>query len=481
MNVAKNKTSALKNLFIIIQGLNNHEIELFSKFLKEKRKRTKNDYLLNYIVNLIKDGYILDTLDESSIKKEFLNTDKTTNFNKLVENLYSKLLIFISKQFKKDNWKKWQLEANQKLLEIEALSSRKHYSQAKAEIKRLENNIKKNKKFQECIYDDITIYSRLAHLKINLKRFNEKIYSIDETDNLLHNLLQTGQYFYNNQLKNSNMHSFDEHRLLGYSILAKYFQGKNEFSESISSIDNVEIAIRNGKNFDNYSKNVLLDYFNLLKIFLQIRNGETSKIENQMSLLRRNTIDPTLISTMLNEFMIKEIKQVVLKNDSLNNKVEQNLYIDLLFYSSDQINNIPYRLEMNTAILMYIKNNYKDSLLIIKVLKSKKDLKSRTNHLFLELLFFELLCKKNDLEKNGNDYDLHALLDNSINPILRNRNELIFEKKATKILRKWLDTPSFSMSEFPKDNKDKLDQMEVSIMPTETMNNIILQTLRNEI
>lgn len=471
MKVAKNKKSAFINLFEVLSSLTTGELEGFSLFLKEKRRVTKNNKFLGLISELIQSNESVDTINEKQIKQKVENEDISSNFNKITENLYARLLSYISDLYKNDEWKKWQIEANDRLLEVEALCKRKLYSQAVSLLLKLEDKLKEKGDYSQWIYDDIGIYSKLANLKINLHLWAKDIIEIDEFDELLNNLLMLGEYFYNNKLSIPNEELFKNHKYIGYQLLSEYFNRNEDYYSAIIAInkaqENIKITEKEPKGIG-----FIYQYFDLIKIFLNAKHKNDIPFINE----RKLKSIPEIMTVMLQEELINSIKTTCNPFDKIINEKNYNEYlIDKLFFAETKIECLPDRLEVNRAILFYIRKEYDKSQEIIIELKSKKRNKQKANPIFIQLLLLDLLCQIKQEE-----YDLNSIL-RSLKSCAKQRGDLEFEIAAIKLLEKYSTLPSFGRKDFPASQKKEIVNLQNIRDIINPIHSLIIMTLQNEV
>lgn len=471
MNVAKNKKSAFINLFNVIENLTEEESEKFSNLLKEKRKTTKNRSFYLLIRDLINKEEFEDSINENEVKKK-VEKEISNNFNKLTENLYSRLLSFLSDEFKSSELSSWEVEANDRLYEIEALCSRKLYSQATSHLLKLEKHLKSKGYYNHKIFDNIAIYSRLANLKINLKSFSKGLIDEDATDKILVGLLMLGRYFYDNNLNIPNLQFLKKSRYIGYQLLGDYFERESNFELAIDAIEKAKKNISD-EVLDSSISNWVLDYLELKKVYLSVKhtNKIPYKSENRINKSQNN-----VLYLMLQEDIFKHIKTANSPHTLFEDKSNDVKYItDLLFYTDLKIKSIPDRLEMNRAILHYIKKEYDECQNILKELKSKKRNKDRGNSILQALLFLELLCK---IQKK--DYELSSLF-RSLKSCIKHKENNVFEQKAIKLLEQFSKMNLFMREDFQTANKEGLALLEKHKDVSEPIHSLIVFTLKNEL
>jgi len=471
MKVAKNKKSAFVNLFEVISTLSTGELEKFSSFLKEKRRVTNYNKFLDLILDLIKNNETIETIDEGLIKQQVEINEISSNFSKITQNLYSRLLSYLSDLYKQDEWKKWQIEANNRLNEVEALCNRKLYSQAISLLLKIEDKLKKKGDYKKWIYDDIGIYSKLANLKINLHFWAKDIIHIDEFDELLKNLLKLGDYFYNNKLRIPDDTLFSNHKYIGYQILSEYFNKKKDYNSSIISIKK---AIKNIKTTERNPEiaGFMHQYFNLIKVFLDAKLNNNIPYINE----RKQQSTPEIMTVMLQEELINSIKTSSNPFEQLLNEENQGEYLTKkLYYSEIKIECLPDRLELNRAIHFCLRKKFHESQEIITELKSKKRNKQKTNPIFLDLLFLDLLCQIGNKE-----FDLDSIF-RSLKSCIKELNNPEFEAIAIKLLKKYSNLNSFGRNDFLTTQEDGINDLTKSKDITNPIHSLILMTLRNEV
>ncbi|WP_430933272.1 hypothetical protein [Saccharicrinis sp. 156] len=472
MKVSKNKLSAFQNLIEVVQTLNDEEIASFQKYLLEKRKITKNSKLFKTVLDLIGANETVDTINESSIKKE-VETTISPNFNKLTENLYSRLLGFLSDMYKIDEWKKWQIEANDTLIEIEALCSRKLFSQAIALLLKLEDRLKGHSRYSKWIYDDISIYSRLANLKINLALWSNNLIEVDEIDEMLNNLLMLGEYFYNNSLNQGKVHLLKEHKYIGYQLLYRYFEENSRYEEAVDSINSVQYQAK--KLYNDYPDllNNIEAYFEFKKSIINAKNNKRHDLFKSSKNYRRKN---NLLATLLQEEFITNQNLIPsYVNNDPNKGIDVQFYINLFFYTEKKIENIPDRLELNRAILLYLENKQEKSIEILNTLKVSKRIKSKDNPIFLDVLILELLCRiKNE------EYDLYSNF-RSIKGVLKTQNKSEFEIKAVKELENWSQLTQFGKRDYIQNEKETIESLRAVANKLEPIHQLIVYALSGEI
>jgi hypothetical protein len=475
MNLAKNGKTAFQNLFIVIQNLTDAERNLFANDLKKKNEDSRFSQLYKLTLDLIEKKKTSLTIDEQEIK-DYCEKTFTNNFNKLVENLYKNLLLYISEQFKKDEWKEWQLKANQSLLEVETLCARELYSQAVAHLLKLESWLKNDKRFHEWFYDDFGIYARMANLKVNLavKNFHQNFYTLNELDRILHNLLQLGYYFYSHNITEPNAYDFDLHKLIGYQLLTKYFQENHEINNSITAIDRVIPCVKSIYGDDKTATKLIVNYLKLKKIILLAQQGETDRI------IGINLKDELSENKILSVMMMEELLRDIILIDSIRTPKAKRIkdsdyYIDFLLYSDAKIENTALRIEVNRSIIFFLSGKNLECIKSIhSLVKRDKTIMQKENALFLDLLFLELIA---GLKKG--DYDV-GLLDD-IRTLSDANSESNFERLAIDILFKWSKLPDYMKKLFPNEHVDELKKLENTMLKTKVIHHLILLTLQNKI
>lgn len=468
MNVAKNGKSIFYNLIELTASLSEEEKHTFSTLAKKKRENPKYMQLFNKINALIGIGETTETIDEKEFKK--VEHDLTSNFNKLSGNLYNNVLSFITEQYKIVEWKSWQIAAEQNLLEIESLVARKLYSQAAAQILKLEDKIKTHDDLEQIrIYNDRYIYSRLADLKIRIAVFNEALYSIDEMDNIMHNLLQMGDFFYSNFYVNSNDWSLSRHKSISYELLAKYLLDKQEYNAALNWIQRNIQNLRVSSDI-NADKTMLLNYYNLFEAFLKARNGDNN--EDFYYNLRDSYKTHYLPQVILLEQQINEIQLALSLKNNETDKIAALDIFGLVQYSEKKIAVIATRREINNSIIHYLSKNFDKSLEIILSLKPQN--KDKKSSLYLNILFLELLVRL-----QLGEFDVQGIT-RSIRNMVDENNDLFFEQKAVRLLEKWAILAPFGRKTYPVDNQVEIKQLEEFSREIEVMHNLILFTLKGK-
>jgi hypothetical protein len=475
MKVMKNGNSAFANLFVIVDSIKGDELERCRKFLKEKRKQTKNLQFLDFILGLIEKNQTTATIDESKISKD-VEREISDNFQKATQNLTDRILAFLALEFRNDTWKKWQIEDSQKLLEIEALCNRNLFSQAKAMLLKLEDNLRNRSEYHIYYWDDVGIYARMANLKVMLNRLKPDLFNTEETDEIIHNLMKLGDYFYNNKLSKLNEEMSNHYSTIGYRIVAKYFS-ENQDLEAASNT--IEALIQHSRNFNFISdsqKLVWFQYLHLYKTFIALKSNKREQLWH-LHVDNQNYEPASLI--LVNELMMSEIKlSMGIKNHFPYSQevINEELIQSQFFYTSQRLKEISEHREFNLAIIKYITGQFEDCKQILEPLLLKKHIKNISNPLFLKIQLLKLLClaclRETDFEASNR----------TINACLKEQDNVNFEKKAFKLLQKWTSSYSYGNGgRFFDENKDAIEELRDLVDSLEPLHHVVMFTLENRI
>ncbi len=480
MKVAKNGKSAFINLLEVIDSFKPEDREHVKKFLAKKRQETEQLELFDEICIMLDEGQSSGLVDENEFKKPYEDKTNTKNkynlFNKRVKNLYERILIFISKEYQKSEWKKWQIEATERLLQIEALFKKKLYSQAVSVLLNLEEKVKNNNDYHKWVYDDLSIYTRLANLKVSLHQYARDLYEVNEVDRMFHDLLQTGYYFYDSKRERINQNIFSTNKMLGYWIIAKYFADKKEYDKAIESLSNAIYAIGGIEQYEAPEKKAILNFLLLYKQQLALENGDFRVVREIRDEFYKTTQD-SITTIMLFEQMNFDTQLLLGLKNNEHEKLEKNDNYShgLYLYSEEKIELFALRKEFNTAILKFINTDFSACLKIIKDIKSIKKVKDKDSLFYLNILLLELLAEK----LNGKaDFEY---LRRSIRGILKEKPYLKFENKANKLFFEWMNMTEYGLKDFSKENKEKMNELNSLAKNTEPMHYIIIAALGNKL
>ena len=467
MNTAKNKKSTFINLFEVLDKFESEERDNLFKFLTVKRQDPKQLDLCKKMCSLLDDGETSETIDEFGFKKRLLNTDSTDNsIQKLITNLYERVLVFLSDEYKKDNWKDWQIEANETLLKIEALFEKELYSQAVALLLKLERSIKNKEKGKKWVYDDISIYTRLANLKISLSFRTKNLFSVEEKDKILKSIIGIGDFFYrsNNEIL-QDVYKIDNYKMEGYQVIVEHYVKKKEYKKALDSINQLitqsNIVNKEYSKENESYKQFLIQYKQLLALKINDRN-ELSKIKSGFF----NTVNPLSTALLFEQVNFELQISLSLINNNFQ-EAEEFIPYGLYLFSKDKIELFELRKEMNSAILLFVNNDISGCYSLIKQIKSNRKVKSKDNPLYLKVLFLELMLGRFENSINTDN------LIRSIKGILKNKKRSEFEYMAVNLLKEWVVENVNNVSEI-----EKLDTL---INEAEPMHHLIIAALENRL
>ncbi len=482
MKLDENKKSIFNNLCEIIESFKDEEIANFEEFLKGNQKSSSSKELKRFLSlkEKIEDRLILNSDDEYELKQEIEKEleSEISDVNKPYERLYKKLLEFIRKEYTKSEFKNWQLELSERLLEVEALAQRSLFSQAISQLIKLEKEYTPLESKHKSVFDDIGLFSRMANLKVELlKRDDTQMLNSNKSNEVLHNLLQVGYYFYSTHLDHSNMFLFEKHKLLGYRLLAMYFREHEEFSQARKMINNAQVTIEENRNISDQEYEILSAYLELYEHFLSLKLGEDGKEKNVIG--QEKNYHPTVM-TMLLEQQRHEITLVgKIQNPE---SFEEKELVNLCMFSEMRINSLPTRREVNTCILLFLKREYEECRRLLSELRNKKEINSSSNPIFLNILFLDMLCRfqlgntdfENDI-RNLKKAIKKTITLSSLNE--ENYGELEFEKEALKLFRKYMNLSEFGKKDFINQNKKEIDILNSQKDDLNPIHSLVVATL----
>jgi hypothetical protein len=497
MKTALNGKSVLENVGYIIKHFQPKEIGDFIIFSKKNRRKTVYGQIFEIIYHQIRE----DTNQEFSPEKilEIVRNEKVKfpDPEKNIEFLFGKLLEFLAEVHLKTERKQWQIEANRKIVEIEALIERDLFDIAAQEIKKLENDIEESKiDLRAQRNDDYSIFLRLANLKYHLLKVPKPALKMDEIDEMLHNLLQLGDYFYGNGLKHHNMCTFDKHKYLGYQFLADFFLNKDRKQHAMQYIkktidiltDKIEESTDDTEKFFLAT---LRFYWGLKKNSMEIiqdQNIERIEPLSDLELLKRFDLfesypfcflkDNGIIMALFAEDLIFKL-QASMAIQRYNNKEKSELIKENIreygsyLYPIERIKNFEVRKEFNHCIVLFILKKYTDCSELISKIEKPKGYSYLEKEFKYDLKLLDLLAKIKTRQLDHKHIDIEDNI-NSLLKYLATHNSGKFEKMAMELLSEYANCSYSGTKSFRDNHKSNLNELIRLKKNTEPMHHLVL-------
>lgn len=477
MNTSNNGNSLLTNLTEIVSSLSNKEKKLIKSSL-EKGKQDSNHSKTFKLIDESKDIILLfqNLNDELKFKKDLAQSYEISEsaLAKRFENLYAKIIKIITEEYRRSNFKNWQIEAEKDLLKIEALSQRENYSQAADLLLKLERKILPKEEFHKSIFDDINIYLRMAHLKIALSNWADFLNPTDQ-DELLNLLLMSAEYIYGKPILKENIHNFKENQFIGNKILASYFIQQQEFEIAKKKISRAEDHLRNNDEIDEDEFDICITYLEALSGFFEIKTkGKLSR--KIIDLYKTN--DLTFIK-MLFDLLIDDARALSLLNNSNSSREKDFEFITTKYqYTPNIIKEYPIRKEINYCVATLISGDSENCLKTINYIRKEGIIKNKKNPLKLKVELLNLLASiKNGLFELGTIVRRIVVILKEMEP----NQEFKFEKQSLELFKKFIKKTESGRKEFYNEFEKEVNELEASQHIYDPIHALIIKLFRKGI
>lgn len=455
MKKMKNHRSVLQNLVELLVDLEESEREEFLKFSRRKSGKSDKKYvrLFKELLKLVSSGIGVEEIEGTGIREWSARNNLTTNFNDLVQVLYEKVIVFLGEEYKKQDQEKWKQDIEKGLSSVQALLERRLYSQAGVLMDRLERKIPSQPDNQ--YWRDFSVLVKFAYLRVQVAYKTDFIQSTAEDEFLskLHNNSCPPRY-------NSDIYKSGDKILKRYadqlffvkiykeSIAANHNWTKEK--EVINSIiDSIPKRTQSNekydfKNVNRYFSSRPENYFektfwNLYAYGRALDYGMYDDALRYLSYLgsyhdpdeTKNLMELSIAAWI--GYLSGELNLVKLWNESQRPEGEVDLekYIPFHFklsqYTSDLIQYLPHRLELNRILLLMYQGDYDKAYTVITKMYQIKDLPLHiSNRLkIMEIWNWMVQGHRNATERTKSLYN-H----------FRNKKEYVFERAVASVLNK---------------------------------------------
>ncbi len=451
MKKTKTGQSKTRDLFELISDLKEDEVGAFVKSSRKKDGTPGYLEFFSYLRQHVEEGILKEQIFEDKIRIDVVERLKISeNYQSLSRNLYRSLLAFLAEEYRKKETVDWRQKVTQGLDEVEALSSRMFFKQAAARLDQVEAMIPEQP--ERYVWNDLWPITRLGALKFWLQSQVDFL-TLTKDQKTLHQLSRLVDYFRSDFRPKGEHHPFSLLRLEGeqmfiFRMINAMLIAKGDDRKRLKAL-NATIKSLESKNglkgfLKHHSKDVpnaelkmkLLNVFiyrlALRKVGLLLDIGDLDAALKALERFQKSAEgELNLALVMMMSLQQQEIglsRMIQIKSESSGFQKLEAEY----FYSERLIEDMPIRMEFNSALIQAYIGNYDESLRRTKVLLKERAGRSARKSLIIELKLLEAVLEIQVADKR-NDFNYESI--RRINDAVKNHDGNSFEKLATRVIK----------------------------------------------
>ncbi len=451
MKKTKTGQSKTQDVFELISDLKELEVGAFVKASRKKDGAPGYLEFFMYLRQQVDEGILKEQIFEDKIRVDVIERLKISeNYQSLCRNLYRSLLAFLAEEYRNKETVDWRQKVTQGLDEVEALASRMFFEQAAARLDQVEAMIPAQP--ERYVWNDLWPITRLGALKFWLKSHVDFL-ALTKDQKALDQLSHLTDYFRHDFRPTGEPNLFSLLRLEGeqmfiFRMINSMLEAKDNDEKRLkllnSSINRLEsknglkeILSRYSKDIpDDATKKKLLNVFIyrlvLRKVGLLMDKGDLDAALKTLDRFQKSAEgELNLALVMLMSLQQQEIglsRRIQVKSDSSGFQKLEAEY----FYSERLIEDMPIRLEFNSALIQAYIGNYDEALRRTSVLLKERAGRSARKSLIIELKLLEAVLQIQVAAKR-NDFNHESI--RRMNDAVKNHDGNSFEKLAVKLIK----------------------------------------------
>lgn len=456
-----------EEIFSIVKRLDKKEIKSFEVYSLKKAPEDgrEHKYIKLFKLYLKQVGEL--EFDEATLKKE--SKPISTSINDLHQKLHEELLKFLGHNFREkstdriDKIIEDELNVSIALYEkrLFALSA-KTFLNAIRQIKQVQDlNMK-----EHLLYVSLKAYAWVYTIKFRAKLTNEELQEFDDFHQYVQPFAQIARNAYS-ALAESNkeelLNNENFNKATFYSLLNIYFRERKEFENLFDHRGNDPLFSITGfakgryKNFGNHDNNAeqaedsIIDaetfYFQLERLYRSILVNDSTEFDQAFNSIRNKLFHHFSLGKFNADLLLFVYRQIfelktvfTLQNNQQPldvhglRELETFSRTKMALFQDSEIGDLSIRLELNSFVILFLENNFKELLSRIKAFEksNKKDL---YKDYFIDIKLMGIISR---LESGGAaDEDLDAQIDYYENYTKRYSTS-VFHKKFDGFIKAFL-------------------------------------------
>lgn len=456
-----------EEIFSIVKRLDKSERKAFENYSLKKSPEDGKEHKYIKLFKLYLNQITELEFDESLLKKE--SKSISTSINDLHQKLHEELLKFLGQNFREkstdriDKIIEDELNVSIALYEkrLFALSA-KIFLNAIRQLKQVQDlNMK-----EHLLYVSLKAYAWVYTIKFRGKLTNEEQQEFDDFHQYIQPFAQIARNAYSalaESKKEESLNNENFNKATFYSLLNIYFRERREFENLFSQRGNDPLfpfsALVKGryKNYGNHDNNAeqaedfIIDaetfYFQIERLYRAVLVNDSFEFDNAFNSIRNKLFHHfslTKFNADLLLFVYRQLFELKTIFTLQNNQEPLDVHglreletfsrSKMALFQDSEIGDLSIRLELNSFVILFLENNFKELLSRIKAFEksNKKDL---YKDYFIDIKLMGIISR---LESGGAaDEDLDAQIDYYENYTKRYSTS-VFHKKFDGFLNAFL-------------------------------------------